>query len=68
MCFGEKFLTSVSKRVLLHFCVAPAKLQLQKATIALAETKGKNYVFVLYFSSDFHFGLYSLFSLFLVPI
>ena len=68
MCFAEKFLTSVSKRVFLHFCVAPAKLQLQKATIALAETKGKNYIFVPIFSSDFYFGPYSLFSLFLVPI
>ena len=68
MCFGENFLTSVPKRVFLHFCVAPAKQQLQKATIALAETKGKNYIFVPIFLSDFHFGPYSLFSLFLVLI
>ena len=68
MCFGENFLTSVPKRVFLHFCVAPAKLQLQKAIIALAETKGKNYIFVPILSSDFHFGPYYLFSLFLAPI
>jgi len=48
--------------------MSPAKLQLQKAMIALAKTKGENHILVPIFLGNFHFNSYLLFSLLLVSI